>query len=66
MLKTLVGTILFLVGKDKHHFYEIPLPGNVLKVGKSQTEKQENTTRHNTISDDTVEAARPISRPTRA
>lgn len=41
--------------KDKtfYHFYEVPLPGNVPKVDKCQSEKKENTTRNNTILNDT-------------
>ena len=33
------GFLVLYKDKTFYHFYEIPLPGNVPKVGKSQTEK---------------------------
>lgn len=43
------GFLVLNKGKTIYQFYEMPLPRNVPKVGKCQSEKKEKTTSNNTI-----------------
>lgn len=47
------GFLVLYKDKTFYYFYEVPLPGNVPKVEKCQSEKKDNTTRNNTIVNDT-------------
>ena len=45
------GFLILQQGKTIYHFYELPSPLHMPKVGKTPTEKQESTTSNNTNND---------------